>query len=181
MMDFNAWSLWGNHRPRTQRTDGGRAVAEDDEKAVGEGCLRCIVYVVVLVVVIGICALMSGCRSVEYVPVVEQRVDTVWESHTKRDSIYLHDSIHVKEGGDTVLVERWRTMYREKERRDTVYEATHDTVPMPVPVEKRVEVEKPLTWWQRGRMVAGEIFLALCGIALLVWVIKWAVMKQVRP
>jgi hypothetical protein len=34
-----------------------------------------------------------------------------------------------------------------------------DSIPMPYPVEKIVKVEKPLTWWQRLRMMIGGIVL----------------------
>ena len=58
----------------------------------------------------------------------------------------------------------------EKATHDTLYQATHDTIPQPYPVEKLVERE--LTWWQQTRMHLGEALLALAGIAVVVFVIR---------
>ena len=35
--------------------------------------------------------------------------DTDYITKQQRDSFYLHDSIHIKERGDTVWIERWHT------------------------------------------------------------------------
>jgi len=102
--------------------------------------------------------MLTGCKSVQYVPVVKHRTDTVQITKHQRDSIWLHDSIHVRESqrGDTIFVEvvRWRTKYIDRSTHDTILVATHDTIPQPYPVE--VEVERQLTWWQRTRMTAGS-------------------------
>lgn len=101
--------------------------------------------------------MLTGCKSVKYVPVVEHRTDTVQITKHQRDSIWLHDSIHVSERqrGDTIFVEvaKWHTKYIDRSTHDTIRVATHDTIPQPYPVE--VEVERQLTWWQRTRMTAG--------------------------
>ena len=101
--------------------------------------------------------MLTGCKSVQYVPVVEHRTDTVQITKHQRDSIWLHDSIHVSESqrGDTIFVEvaKWHTQYIDRSTHDTTRVATHDTIPQPYPVE--VEVERQLTWWQRTRMTAG--------------------------
>ena len=113
--------------------------------------------------------MLAGCKSVQYVPVVEHRTDTVQITKHQRDSIWLHDSIHVSESqrGDTIFVEvaKWRTKYIDRSTHDTIRVATHDTIPQPYPVE--VEVERQLTWWQRTRMTAGTWAL----IAALLFII----------
>lgn len=124
-----------------------------------------------LCLVILVALLLVGCKTKEKVVTVEKvRNDTTYITKHQRDSVWLHDSIHVTEKGDTIRIERWHTKYVEKATHDTLYQATHDTIPQPYPVEKLVERE--LTWWQQTRMHLGEALLALAGIAVAVFVIR---------
>ena len=124
-----------------------------------------------LCLVILVAVLMAGCKTKERVVTVEKvRNDTTYITKHQRDSVWLHDSIHVTEKGDTIRIERWHTKYVEKATHDTLYQATHDTIPQPYPVEKLVERE--LSWWQQTRMHLGEALLALAGIAVVVFVIR---------
>lgn len=100
---------------------------------------------------------LSGCTTTEYVTVEKVRTDTVNHSKVLRDSVWLHDSVYVKEKGDTVTVERWHTEWRERLLFDTLLIATHDTIPQPYPVIK--VVEKNLSWWQRLRLYLGDVVL----------------------
>ena len=121
--------------------------------------------------VILVALLMAGCKTKERVVTVEKvRTDTTYITKHQRDSVWLHDSIHVTEKGDTIRIERWHTKYIEKATHDTLYQHKTDSVPVPYPVEKLVERE--LTWWQQTRMHLGEALLALAGIAVVVFVIK---------
>ena len=104
-------------------------------------------------------SLLASCRQIEYVTVEKARIDTTYITKWQRDSIWLHDSIHVKEKGDTVLVEKWHTKYVESIKHDTTYIATHDTIPDPFPVETIKEVPAELSWWQRLRLWIGNIGL----------------------
>ena len=124
-----------------------------------------------LCLVILVALLLVGCKTKEKVVTVEKvRNDTTYITKHQRDSVWLHDSIHVTEKGDTIRIERWHTKYVEKATHDTLYQATHDTIPQPYPVEKLVERE--LTWWQQARIHLGEALLALAGIAVVVFVIR---------
>lgn len=91
-----------------------------------------------LVTVMVLCCI-SSCTTTKYVPVVEYHTDTLIQKMTQRDSIYLHDSTIVREKGDTVLIERWHTRYRDREVHDTVYQSRIDSVPAPYPVTEYVE------------------------------------------
>lgn len=120
------------------------------------------IYILTLAVL-----LLTACKTKERIVTVEMvRTDTTYISRQQRDSIWLHDSVHVKEfmAGDTVYVlrDRWKTKYVERQVHDTCYVATHDTVPHPYPVE--VEVPARLSWWQRLRMqLGGALLLLLAG------------------
>lgn len=124
-----------------------------------------------LCLVILVALLLVGCKTKEKVVTVEKvRNDTTYITKHQRDSVWLHDSIHVTEKGDTIRIERWHTKYVEKATHDTLYQATHDTIPQPYPVEKLVE--RDLSWWQQTRIHLGEALLAIAGIAVVVFVIK---------
>lgn len=123
--------------------------------------------------------LLTGCKTV-YVPVETVLKDTIYISKKVTDSVWVerltHDSIYIHEKGDTVLVEKWHTEYRDRWRdrllTDTVYQHKCDTI-------REVftnEVEKPLTWWQQTRMdIGGWAIVALAilaGILLRSWWLK---------
>ena len=113
--------------------------------------------------------LLTACKTKERIVTVERvRTDTTYITRHHRDSVWLHDSIFMKEwlAGDTVyqLSDRWHTRYVERLRIDTTYVSKTDSVPVPYPVEKIVKVDKPLTWWQRLRMMIGGIVLIGVGL-----------------
>jgi hypothetical protein len=135
----------------------------------------------VLAAVVLVCVwLMWGCKSVEYVAVPQQHTDTLIITKHQRDSIFLKDSTHVSEKGDTVRIEHWRTQFVKKEVHDTTYIANHDTIPAPYPVEVVKEVEKDLSWWQLTKMHIGGVVLWLIGIAAVVLIGKF-VIKRYLP
>lgn len=47
-----------------------------------------------------------------------------------------------------------------------------DSIPVPVPIEKKVYIEKKLSQWQSIRMRIGEIAIGSVGILLIIWLIK---------
>jgi hypothetical protein len=106
-----------------------------------------------------IAAALSGCTTTKYVEIEKIRTDTTYITKHEKDSIWLHDSVEVKIKGDSVLIERWHTKYKEKIVRDTSYIAKHDTIPQPYPVEKLVE--KKLSWFQQTEIWAGRVMLAI--------------------
>lgn len=131
------------------------------------GCsLPAVGFVILLLILL----MLSGCRSIQYVPVVEHRTDSLFITKHVRDSIYLQDSTSIKDRGDTVTIEKWHTKYIARYVHDTAYIATHDTVPSPYPVIQ--EVSKPLSWWQRTRMTLGEVFIGVLVLGLVLLLIK---------
>ena len=129
-------------------------------------------------VILFVLALLASCRQVEYVTVEKVLTDTTYITKWQRDSIWLHDSIHVKEKGDTVLVEKWHTQWRDRLRVDTIYQATHDTIQQPFPVETIKEVPAELSWWQRLRLWIGNIgLIAILGVIGYYGVKLWRVYK----
>lgn len=151
----------------------GRLVPNDEGNPLS-GCLGYVMGIILALIICAIFSTFTSCTTTRYVPVIEHRTDTVQITKHQRESIHVHDSIHVSENqkGDTVWmeVEKWHTKYIEKEKHDTTYIATHDTVPDPYPVPEYIE--KKLTWWQQTRMHLGEALLAALLIAAVWWIIK---------
>lgn len=102
-------------------------------------------------------ALLTGCKQTEYVVVPEYHTDTLRISQIVTDSVYKHDSIYVEHKGDTVLIEKWHTVWQNHTAHDTVYKSRVDTIAKPYPVIK--EVEKKLTKTQKGLMWTGGLSL----------------------
>ena len=127
-------------------------------------------------VCLGLVAILAGCKTQERIVQVEtSRTDTTFITRQQRDSIWLHDSVFVREkmSGDTLylLRDRWRTKFVERTQHDTIYIASHDTIPRPYPVE--VEVEKPLSWWQRFRLHLGTTILLVLGGGVVWRIARW--------
>lgn len=117
--------------------------------------------------------LLCGCKTTtQYIPIEVRTTDTLTKVVDRWDSIYVHDSISTDRTTDTVRIERWHTKYIERWRHDTLYQATHDTVPAPYPVEVIKKVEKDLTWWQQTKIHLGGIVFWMMIIFGVGWVIK---------
>lgn len=123
-----------------------------------------------LVAVAVLALMMCSCKSVEYVPVIEHHTDTTYITKHQRDSVWLHDSISVKEKGDTVRIEKWHTKYIEKVTHDTTYVAKVDSIPVPYEVTKYVE--KKLSKTQKGLMTLGILTLMAGVIFGVFWLKK---------
>lgn len=109
-----------------------------------------------------VCLMIVSCRSVKYVPVETVRTDSLYVNKVERDSIRLQDSIFVFVKGDTVRIEKYKYLYRDRVVVDTVYKAQCDTIRVPYPVEK------PLTRWQKWKLDLGGFAMAAIAIAVLV-------------
>lgn len=143
----------------------------EDEKEDWRGCLWNLIYTAVWICVIASCLFFcTGCTTTKYVTVPEYHTDTLIQTKVLKDSVWLHDSTYIHDKGDTVLVEKWHTKYKEKLVHDTLYLIKIDSIPKPYPVPEYIE--KPLSWWQKLRLNLGNIMLALIGIAIAYAAIK---------
>lgn len=109
--------------------------------------------------------LVCSCRTVKYVPVETIKVDTTYINKLQRDSIYMLDSVYIKETGDTVFIEKYKYLYRDKLVRDTLYMAKTDSIQVPYPVEKE------LTRWQQFRMYFGGWAMCIVVISILILIV----------
>lgn len=133
-----------------------------------KGCFWSLVLSIVTFVIVSV-LLLTSCTTTKVVEVERVRTDTTYITKWQRDSVWLHDSIRVREKGDSVWVERWHTQWRDRLRVDTIYRATHDTIPAPYPETEYIE--KELSWWQKLRLWLGNVVL----LALLAVVVYYGV------
>ena len=100
-----------------------------------------------------------------------QHLDSLFTSTLSRDSIYIHDSIYVREKGDTLYKYVEKIRYKYITRQDTItrYTLKVDTVYKDSGrvemYERPVYVEKPVKWYNKGFMWLGRI----CCIAAILW------------
>jgi len=110
----------------------------------------------------------SSCKTQKYIPV--ETVKTEYRDKILRDSIFLYDSVFVKEKGDTLILERYRYMYKDKIIRDSIF--VNDTIRVPYPVEVVKEVKAPLSGWQNFQLWSGRIALIIMLLIIVYFVLK---------
>ncbi len=154
-----------NNDPDWQLPEGWEPPEYDVRKFLATHFLLGCGTVFSIIIVFILCLFLCGCTTTKYVEVEKVRTDTTYITQHQRDSIWLHDSILVREKGDTVWFEKWHTKYTEKQIHDTLYSAAHDTIPVICEVEK--EVPAQLSAWQKLIMKAGYLALAaLIGLVI---------------
>ena len=114
-----------------------------------------------------------GCRT-EYVPVESVRYDSLMIEKLMRDSVFVRDSVYLKEKGDTIYKYKDRFVYVYKNRVDTFFAEKIREIEVPVPVERK------LTWWEVVKMEwLDRIFAALVIVALY-WNLKEWLARRTR-
>lgn len=141
----------------------------EEEERLKVAIVQGLTFVTMLIVLLALCALLGSCTTTRVVTVEKVRTDTLRENRIERDSIWLHDSIHIREKGDTVIIERWHIKWQNHLEHDTVYNSRTDSVPTPYPVIH--EVEKKLTTIQQGLMATGAISI-MAVVVLIGWRLK---------
>ena len=126
-------------------------------------------FIAIILLTSAICS----CRSVRYVPVETVRSDTLYVNRLLRDSVFVKDSVFVREKGDTVEVFRTLFVDRWRDRTDTVRAVSTDTIRVPYPVEKE------LTRWEKTKLDIGGIAIGVVAAAVLA-VVVWLVIRTRR-
>lgn len=109
---------------------------------------------------------LASCRT-EYVPVESVRYDSLFFTKFFRDSVYVKDSTHVRERGDTVFWYRLKFVFMNKSVTDTVYIERYKDRDVPVPVERK------LSWWERQKVDYGGWAMLILVAAMLLKIRKW--------
>ena len=143
-----------------------------------------------LIVFTLILCIAASCTKKVYIPlntvttITERLVDTVIKVNLQvyRDTITTPDTIShlVNPYGESWarvsggLLRHSLTSSKDPINVKVVYKdiVRVDSIPVPVPIEKKVYIEKKLSQWQSMRMRIGEIAIGAAGILLIIWLIK---------
>ena len=120
-----------------------------------------ILWLLLAVALVATCS----CTTTKYVPVENTTVDSVYINVLQRDSIFVQDSVYIREKADTVFVTRWHVEYRDALRIDTFYIERVDSV------NHIVEIEKRLTKIQQLKMDIGNGVMYAVPIILALYVL----------
>lgn len=125
------------------------------------------IYLIIL-----ICFLLIGCKTkTVYVPI--ESVKTKYEDRYLRDSIFEKEYINVYQKGDTVFLDKFKYIYKDRFKNDSIY--INDTIRLPYPVEKQ------LSKWEQTKMDIGGWAIGVGSVLLLVvitYVILWLIKKR---
>ena len=104
--------------------------------------------------------LAGSCRSIQYVPVETVKYEYITRDSIQLDSVYVKDSILIRQKSDTVFLDKYRYVYKYKyiDKVDTVLRV--DSVAVPYPVEKK------LTRWQQMKMDFGAMATGILALLL---------------
>ena len=143
-----------------------------------------------LVIITLILCIAGSCTKKVYIPlntvttITERLVDTVIKVNLQvyRDTITTPDTIShlVNPYGESWarvsggLLRHSLTSSQDPINVKVIYKDIRrvDSIPVPVPIEKKVYVEKKLSLWQSIRMRIGEAAIGAVGILLIIWLIK---------
>lgn len=144
-------------------------------------CFWCFVGIVVFTVL----AILTGCKSVQYVPMETTKTELVHHHDTIRiqDSIRTENTIVIREA-DSAEIERLTNEYgikidkaqktililrRELERQSHQQsEVKNDTIVKEKLVQVPVPVEKQLTKWQQACISYGKLMIVLIVLAIII-------------
>lgn len=112
---------------------------------------------IMLLLLLSCSILLSGCRTTHYVPIEYVQHERVIGS----DTVFVQDSLY------EFITYRNDTVFQFKDRYHTIYEHKIDTImrvdsiPVIKEIEKIVEVERPVRWYEKFLMWSGVIFVLI--------------------
>lgn len=118
---------------------------------------------------------LVGCSTVENVSEVETVSRNAFAGHTRSDSVIMHDSVFIRERCDTVFYTKYRTIYKERFRVDTIMRCDTLYRYREIIVEKVRETRKRSSLLWKLPLVALFLFL-LWRTGL--WRVMWNFIKK---
>ena len=118
----------------------------------------------VILILLALLALLSGCKSLPSRSVERITRDTVYIHNQRLDSVYVYQDRLIDRTQDTLQVKETRVEYRYRMLRDTIHHFHRDSIPYEVIVYR----ERPL----RSTVRSGLVTLALLFIIYLFIVCK---------
>lgn len=126
-------------------------------------------YLILLLIMYFFC----GCRT-EYVPLEVVKRDSVIIASLDRDSIFVRDSVYLREKGDTVFKYKDKYVYVYRNVTDTFTVYRDRAIEVPVPVERK------LSWWERVKLEYAEWVIGVLVTVALVYALRRWLARKVR-
>jgi len=127
-----------------------------------------------LIKIILLAVTFSACKT-RYIPMPYETIKTEYRDKYHRDSIYSLDSVIIREKGDTVYLEKYKYLYRDREVKDSIF--VNDTIREAYPVEIVKEVNR-LENWQIGLMMIGVGALVALIVVFYSKIKRWFALKR---
>jgi hypothetical protein len=126
-------------------------------------------YLVLFLLAVLVASFFVGCTTtkVEYIPTTS--TDSIYITKFQKDTLIARDSIFIEHLGDTIKIEKFRLIYRTKDRVDTVYMQHSDTIRI------TTEVPATLTKWQKAKQTIGGWAIgafAILFVGFVIWLIR---------
>lgn len=126
--------------------------------------MKAFLYSLIVFIIFMTCA----CRT-EFIPIETVRTDSIFLAKLQKDSIYIKDSVFVRQENDTVWKEKYKQIYKYVLQRDTVFISRIDSVQVPVPVEKKIG------FWEQKKQEAGLIIIGMVITLAILLLRKWMI------
>lgn len=113
---------------------------------------------------------LCSCNT-QYIPVESVRYDSIFFAKIQKDSIFVQDSVYVRQKGDTVFKDKFKIIYKSVLLRDTMLTVRRDSIPYPV--------EKKLTRWEQAKLDFGGYISGIGFMFALYHLMRW-IIKRTR-
>lgn len=113
--------------------------------------MKNILFIVILLIAV-------SCTTTRYIEVPIDRVKTEYITQYHRDSIVIRDSIDKIIKGDSITITKYKYIYKQIIKNDTVLKT--DTITQVVTVD-RIEEVNVLKWWQEVLIYVGGLSITL--------------------
>lgn len=155
------------------------------ERSAYIGCGYSLAAILLLMLIV----LLTSCKTVKYVPVVEHHTETntKWKSIIQRDTIIDHQQTVIREV-DSATMAQYGIQLKDMQRAwliqinrlqnqvSELMQSKNDSViihdSIPVPYQVTVEVPAELNWWQRFRIGFGDLVLLLASLWMGIKLLK---------
>lgn len=126
--------------------------------------MKKIIYFILALV---LCSITFGCKTkLVHVPEETIKKEKEYIDRWHRDSIHVKDSIIINKAGDTIFIEKYKYIYKDKVVQDSIFITDSIKINVPYPVEFVKEVNL-LHNWQIILMCLGGVLIGYLGFIVI--------------
>ena len=130
--------------------------------------MKKIIYFILALV---LCSITFGCKTkLVHVPVETIKKEKEYIDRWHRDSIHLKDSIIINKAGDTIFIEKYKYIYKDKVVEDSIF--ITDSIKLNVPYS--VEIVKEVNLFHNCQIIV------MCLGGLLIGYLGFIVIRKIK-